>query len=159
VNKNLIGILVTVAVIAAIFVFHGKHRVPMSFTPIPPVEQVAPPVIETPVVAAPAIKKPPVKVAPPSDQGTAEQRAACMPDAFRLCSSAIPDRDKIIACMVENKSQLSPACRAMFAHPAPAGHRKAKPRARMKTSAIPCTNSWHPERCNNPSECYGVCLN
>ena len=45
---------------------------------------------------------------------TAEQQQACMPDAFRLCSSEIPDIERIRACMVRNKSQLSPQCRAFF---------------------------------------------
>ena len=47
-------------------------------------------------------------------QGTAEQRAACTPDAFRLCSSEIPNVSKIVACMQQKKAQLSPACRAVF---------------------------------------------
>ena len=47
-------------------------------------------------------------------QGTAEQRAACTGDAFRLCSADIPDVDRITACMTRNKSQLSPPCRAQF---------------------------------------------
>src|SRR5262249_20390466 len=45
---------------------------------------------------------------------TAEQQQACMPDAFRLCSSEIPDIDRIKACMVRNRAQLSPQCRAFF---------------------------------------------
>ena len=47
-------------------------------------------------------------------QGTAEQRAACTPDAFRLCSAEIPNVSRIVACMQKNKAQLSPACRAVF---------------------------------------------
>jgi hypothetical protein len=50
--------------------------------------------------------------------GTVEQRAACTPDVFRLCSSAIPNVDNIIACMKANKSSLSPACRSVFNEPA-----------------------------------------
>jgi hypothetical protein len=45
---------------------------------------------------------------------TAEQQQACTGDAFRLCSSDIPDVDRITACMIRNKSQLSPPCRAQF---------------------------------------------
>ena len=45
---------------------------------------------------------------------TAEQRAACTPDAFRLCSSEIPNVPAIIACMRKNKANLSPACKAVF---------------------------------------------
>ena len=53
---------------------------------------------------------------------TPEQQQACTGDAFRLCSSDIPDVDRITACMIRNKSQLSPACRAHFrAGPEPGG--------------------------------------
>jgi hypothetical protein len=45
---------------------------------------------------------------------TAEQRAACTPDAFRLCSSEIPNIPAITACMRKNRESLSPACRAVF---------------------------------------------
>jgi hypothetical protein len=45
---------------------------------------------------------------------TPEEQQACQPDAFRLCSSEIPDVDRVTACMVAKKSQLSPQCRAFF---------------------------------------------
>ncbi|WP_213288786.1 hypothetical protein [Bradyrhizobium sp. sGM-13] len=45
---------------------------------------------------------------------TPEQEQACTGDAFRLCSSDIPDISRVTACMVRKKSQLSPACRAHF---------------------------------------------
>jgi hypothetical protein len=45
---------------------------------------------------------------------TPEQEQACTGDAFRLCSSEIPDVDRVTACMVAKKSQLSPPCRAQF---------------------------------------------
>jgi hypothetical protein len=45
---------------------------------------------------------------------TAEQRAACTPDAFRLCASEIPNIPAITACMRKNKSNLSAACKAVF---------------------------------------------
>ena len=45
---------------------------------------------------------------------TAEQRAACTPDAFRLCASEIPNIPAISACMRKNRAQLSPACKAVF---------------------------------------------
>lgn len=47
---------------------------------------------------------------------TQEQQQACSGDAFRLCSSEIPDVDRITVCMARNKSQLSPECRAYFKH-------------------------------------------
>lgn len=52
-------------------------------------------------------------------EATAEQRRACTPDAFRLCSSHIPNVDAIITCMRANKSKLSPACKLVFDKPAP----------------------------------------
>ena len=45
---------------------------------------------------------------------TPEQEQACTGDAFRLCSSEIPDVARVTACMARNKSQLSPPCRAQF---------------------------------------------
>jgi hypothetical protein len=45
---------------------------------------------------------------------TAEQRAACTPDALRLCSSEIPDIGRIMACMEAKEASLSPQCRAVF---------------------------------------------
>jgi hypothetical protein len=47
-------------------------------------------------------------------EATAEQRAACTPDAFRLCASEIPNISAITACMRKNKPNLSTACRAVF---------------------------------------------
>ncbi|TYL98794.1 hypothetical protein FXB40_04485 [Bradyrhizobium rifense] len=53
------------------------------------------------------------------DRGTPEQRAACAPDAFRLCASYIPDATNVEACLRQKKSDLSDACRAVFDHAAP----------------------------------------
>ena len=41
------------------------------------------------------------------NRGTAEQRAACAPDAFRLCLSYIPDATNVEACLRQRKSDLS----------------------------------------------------
>jgi hypothetical protein len=45
---------------------------------------------------------------------TQEEQQACSNDAFRLCSAEIPDVDRVTACMIRNKSQLSPECRVYF---------------------------------------------
>jgi hypothetical protein len=45
---------------------------------------------------------------------TAEEQQACSGDAFRLCSAEIPDVDRVTVCMIRNKAQLSPGCRAFF---------------------------------------------
>jgi hypothetical protein len=56
-----------------------------------------------------------VSIAPAAGQTyTPEQEQACTGDAFRLCSSEIPDIGRVTACMVAKKSQLSPPCRAQF---------------------------------------------
>jgi hypothetical protein len=47
-------------------------------------------------------------------RGTMEQQMACTPDVFRLCGAAIPDENRIVACLQANTPQLSPPCRAVF---------------------------------------------
>ena len=46
------------------------------------------------------------------------QRAACAPDAFRLCSSLIPDAAKVESCLRRKQAELSNACNAIFARKA-----------------------------------------
>jgi len=48
------------------------------------------------------------------NQGTMEQQIACTPDVWRLCSNQIPDVNRIVGCLRQNTSQLSPPCRAVF---------------------------------------------
>ena len=45
---------------------------------------------------------------------TPEQQQLCQGDAMRLCGEFIPDVDRITACMITKKSQLSDGCRAVF---------------------------------------------
>jgi hypothetical protein len=47
-------------------------------------------------------------------RGTMEQQMACTPDVFRLCGAAIPDENRIVACLQANTPQLSAPCRAVF---------------------------------------------
>lgn len=51
---------------------------------------------------------------------TAEQQQMCTGDAMRLCSSEIPDVDRITACMVQKRAQLSDGCKAVFQYVPPA---------------------------------------
>ena len=57
--------------------------------------------------------------APPAGHAFTEddQRRLCTGDVFRLCSSEIPDRDRIIACMVKQRASLSDGCRSVFGRP------------------------------------------
>jgi hypothetical protein len=50
-----------------------------------------------------------------------DDQAACTPDVMRLCQQDIPDRDRIIACLVRSKLQLSPACSGVFVRAHTAG--------------------------------------
>jgi hypothetical protein len=80
---------------------------------------------------------------------TPEEQQACQPDAFRLCGSEIPDVDRVTACMIARKSQLSPECRRFFRSgpepvaAAPAGDRpmNIKPAATRKTKATAKTTA------------------
>jgi len=47
-------------------------------------------------------------------RGTMQQQMACTPDVFRLCGAAIPDENRIVACLQANTPVLSPPCRAVF---------------------------------------------
>jgi hypothetical protein len=49
-----------------------------------------------------------------SEAYTPEQQQACSDDAFRLCSSDIPDVDRVTACMIRKQDQLTPGCRVYF---------------------------------------------
>lgn len=65
------------------------------------------------------------KAQQPIDERQAQ--AACQDDAFRLCQATIPDRDRTLACLISNKTNLSGACRTVLAEffpPEPAPKRK-----------------------------------
>jgi hypothetical protein len=46
----------------------------------------------------------------PSAAATLQERAACTPDVLRLCSSDIPNVERIVTCMKRERSKLSRAC-------------------------------------------------
>ena len=45
---------------------------------------------------------------------SAEAQQLCTGDAFRLCSSEIPDIPAITACMYKHRANLSPGCRTVM---------------------------------------------
>lgn len=45
---------------------------------------------------------------------SAEAQQQCTGDAFRLCSSEIPNIPKITACMIKHRSDLSTRCRSVM---------------------------------------------
>ena len=70
-----------------------------------------------------------------ANQGTFEQQEACKPDVFRLCGNAIPDVNRIVACLVASEPNLSPSCHAVFFPSADAD--KAKRRAGSTSRTTP----------------------
>jgi len=54
-----------------------------------------------------------------AQQWTPKQRAACEPDAMRLCNQYIPDVQRVSTCMSAYRRYLSPVCCAFYG-----GHRK-----------------------------------
>jgi hypothetical protein len=45
---------------------------------------------------------------------SAEAQSMCTGDAFRLCSSEIPNVPKITACMFKHRTELSSGCRTVM---------------------------------------------
>ena len=40
-----------------------------------------------------------------------QDQQACMNDAMTVCSQFIPDRERVAACLISNRSKISEACR------------------------------------------------
>ena len=51
---------------------------------------------------------------------SSEAQQMCTGDAMRLCSSEIPDVDRVSACIVQKRAQLSDGCKAVFQYVPPA---------------------------------------
>ena len=51
---------------------------------------------------------------------TQEQQQMCTGDAMRLCGDAIPDVERVTACMIRNRASLSDGCKAVFRYEPPA---------------------------------------
>lgn len=43
-----------------------------------------------------------------------QEQAACYGDAQRLCGEFVPDEDKIMACMLRRKAEISKGCMVFF---------------------------------------------
>jgi hypothetical protein len=65
---------------------------------------------------------------------TPEERQACTDDAFRVCQQAIPDRDRVFACLVANHTALSPLCRRAL-EPYVAAQTPSRPTTKSKSKA------------------------
>ena len=43
-----------------------------------------------------------------------DEQSACMSDAFSVCGHAIPDRNRVAACLAQNLNRLSAPCRTVM---------------------------------------------
>ena len=50
----------------------------------------------------------------PASAQSQEDQNACMNDAFNVCGHAIPDRERVGACLAQNINRISPACRMVM---------------------------------------------
>jgi hypothetical protein len=51
---------------------------------------------------------------------TQEEQQACTNDAFQFCQNAIPDRDRVFACLAERRHVISALCQTAMAPYLPA---------------------------------------
>jgi hypothetical protein len=94
-------------------------------------------------VMALIVMAPTVSAAAPS----ASVRAACTPDAKRLCGAVIGNPEARHKCMVEHRAQLSEACKTALAEDKKAAGAAATPPAAAdpsKTPAPPATSAASP---------------
>jgi hypothetical protein len=56
--------------------------------------------------------------APAELRASEEDRQACTPDVFRLCSQFVPHAEQITICLQQRIRYLSSGCRAVFMKPA-----------------------------------------
>ena len=45
-----------------------------------------------------------------------QDRQACMSDAMTVCGQFIPDRERVAACLMSNRSRISAECRTALTH-------------------------------------------
>ncbi len=45
---------------------------------------------------------------------TQDEQNACMNDAFNVCGHAIPDRERVGACLAQNINRISAPCRTVM---------------------------------------------
>jgi hypothetical protein len=67
---------------------------------------------------------------------TPEEQQACTDDAFRVCGTEIPDVDRVTACMVRNRSLLSPGCKIYFRDADPPPPVVVRKPASLKSRAV-----------------------
>src|SRR5580704_15920905 len=61
-----------------------------------------------------------------SFRGSQADQQACTDDVFRLCNQFVPDEQRIIACLAQNRRNLSPACQAVFSRGSEGGRQRPR---------------------------------
>jgi hypothetical protein len=61
-----------------------------------------------------------------------DEQNACIDDAFNVCGHAIPDRDRVAACLAANLKRISNECRTVMQRYSKAA--PATPRSRYTTT-------------------------
>jgi hypothetical protein len=56
----------------------------------------------------------PVLASAQQQQYSQEDANACTDDVYRFCGQAIPDQQRITACLYQHRHQVSPACYAVY---------------------------------------------
>jgi len=51
----------------------------------------------------------------PAIKVSASAKAACMPDALRLCRDAVPNVHNVLLCFDQNRDKISNRCRTVLA--------------------------------------------
>ena len=51
----------------------------------------------------------------PAIKVSASAKAACMPDAMRLCRDAVPNVQNVLLCFGQNRDKISNRCRVVLA--------------------------------------------
>lgn len=69
---------------------------------------------------------------------TFEQRQACIGDAFQFCTSAMPDRNRVFGCLIDNKDVISAACHSVIAPYVPVDQTSSQNQPPRNASA----NKW-----------------
>jgi len=83
----------------------------------------------------------------PASAETPEQRQACTDAAFQFCQQYVPDRDRVFACLIQNKDVIPPLCREALApflppDPAPPPKQASKPtKSKPKTATKPAAKT------------------
>ncbi len=57
---------------------------------------------------------PVLAAAPQAPTAEDKLQAACYPDVDKFCKDAMPDQDKVTACMKQHKSEISQKCKDAY---------------------------------------------